>query len=147
MSLGLWGHMISSPYMCASPVAFLCVLLHSPSMVCMLVFYSRLLSWSGLDNAGKTTILKKVNGEDIDTISPTLGFNIKTLEHKGYDAFTVLPVDIAVICWSYLNQVTSSMCGMLAVNRPSGHTGEIISSRWYFGVSCRTRPLNPNPKP
>ena len=38
----------------------------------------------GLDNAGKTTILKKFNGEDIDTISPTLGFNIKTLEHNGY---------------------------------------------------------------
>jgi len=38
----------------------------------------------GLDNAGKTTILKKFNGEDINTISPTLGFNIKTLEHKGY---------------------------------------------------------------
>jgi len=38
----------------------------------------------GLDNAGKTTILKKFNGEDISTISPTLGFNIKTLEHNGY---------------------------------------------------------------
>tara|TARA_Y100000780_G_scaffold178284_1_gene163527 strand:- start:295 stop:468 length:174 start_codon:yes stop_codon:yes gene_type:complete len=38
---------------------------------------------SGLDNAGKTTILKKFNGEDIDTISPTLGFNIKTLEYDG----------------------------------------------------------------
>lgn len=37
----------------------------------------------GLDNAGKTTILKKFNGEDINTISPTLGFNIKTLEYKG----------------------------------------------------------------
>jgi len=37
----------------------------------------------GLDNAGKTTILKKVNGEDIDTIEPTLGFNIKTLEFMG----------------------------------------------------------------
>ena len=34
----------------------------------------------GLDNAGKTTILKKFNGEDISEISPTLGFNIKTLE-------------------------------------------------------------------
>eukprot|EP00002_Diphylleia_rotans_P027448 TRINITY_DN54_c0_g2_i1.p1 TRINITY_DN54_c0_g2~~TRINITY_DN54_c0_g2_i1.p1 ORF type:complete len:189 (-),score=41.84 TRINITY_DN54_c0_g2_i1:393-959(-) len=32
----------------------------------------------GLDNAGKTTIVKRINGEDIDTISPTLGFNIKT---------------------------------------------------------------------
>jgi ADP-ribosylation factor-like protein 2 len=37
-----------------------------------------------LDNAGKTTILKRFNGEEIDTISPTLGFNIKTLEHRGY---------------------------------------------------------------
>jgi hypothetical protein len=27
---------------------------------------------SGLDNAGKTTIVKKFNGEDIDTISPTV---------------------------------------------------------------------------
>merc|ERR1712146_646648 len=38
----------------------------------------------GLDNAGKTTILKKFNGEDISTIEPTLGFNIKTLGYKGY---------------------------------------------------------------
>uniref|UniRef100_A0A1B6CE98 ADP-ribosylation factor-like protein 2 n=1 Tax=Clastoptera arizonana TaxID=38151 RepID=A0A1B6CE98_9HEMI len=38
----------------------------------------------GLDNAGKTTILKRFNAEDINTISPTLGFNIKTLEHKSY---------------------------------------------------------------
>jgi len=38
----------------------------------------------GLDNAGKTTILKKFNGEDITTISPTLGFNIKTLEFKQF---------------------------------------------------------------
>ncbi|EGC28633.1 hypothetical protein DICPUDRAFT_90855 [Dictyostelium purpureum] len=38
----------------------------------------------GLDNAGKTTILKKFNGEDITTISPTLGFNIQTLMYKEY---------------------------------------------------------------
>jgi ADP-ribosylation factor-like protein 2 len=59
----------------------------------------------GLDNAGKTTVLKKFNGDDIDTISPTLGalnwvgeknnrylfgqtanagFNIKTLEFRGF---------------------------------------------------------------
>ena len=31
----------------------------------------------GLDNAGKTTIVKRINGEDIPKISPTLGFNIK----------------------------------------------------------------------
>ncbi|KAJ1672587.1 ADP-ribosylation factor-like protein 2 [Spiromyces aspiralis] len=39
---------------------------------------------SGLDNAGKTTIVKRMNGEPIDTISPTLGFTISTLEHNGY---------------------------------------------------------------
>nr|CAB3222884.1 ADP-ribosylation factor-like protein 2 [Phallusia mammillata] len=38
----------------------------------------------GLDNAGKTTILKKFIGEDINTISPTLGFNIETIEHRGF---------------------------------------------------------------
>eukprot|EP01132_Coremiostelium_polycephalum_P006638 gene6638-8211_t len=38
----------------------------------------------GLDNAGKSTILKKFNGEDISTISPTLGFNIQTLTYKDY---------------------------------------------------------------
>jgi ADP-ribosylation factor-like protein 2 len=38
----------------------------------------------GLDNAGKTTILKRINGENIDEISPTLGFNIKTLEYNGF---------------------------------------------------------------
>ncbi|ERE77922.1 ADP-ribosylation factor-like protein 2-like isoform 1 [Cricetulus griseus] len=46
--------------------------------------FSLALCPSGLDNAGKTTILKKFNGEDVDTISPTLGFNIKTLEHRGF---------------------------------------------------------------
>lgn len=38
----------------------------------------------GLDNAGKTTIVKRINGEDISTVSPTLGFNIKTMEYNGY---------------------------------------------------------------
>lgn len=38
----------------------------------------------GLDNAGKTTILKKFNGEDVQQISPTVGFNIKSLEYQGY---------------------------------------------------------------
>lgn len=38
----------------------------------------------GLDNAGKTTIIKKFNGEDIDKISPTLGFNIKSLQYQNF---------------------------------------------------------------
>jgi len=38
----------------------------------------------GLDNAGKTTILKKLSDEDINHIMPTQGFNIKSLESNGF---------------------------------------------------------------
>lgn len=38
----------------------------------------------GLDNAGKTTILKKLSDEDISHIQPTQGFNIKSLLHDGF---------------------------------------------------------------
>ncbi|KAJ4141572.1 ADP-ribosylation factor-like protein 2 [Fusarium equiseti] len=38
----------------------------------------------GLDNAGKTTIVKKLMGEDVNTVSPTLGFIIKTIDYEGY---------------------------------------------------------------
>jgi len=44
----------------------------------------KLITLRGLDNAGKTTILKKLNGEDISSISPTLGFNIKTFAHGKF---------------------------------------------------------------
>ena len=37
-----------------------------------------------LDNSGKTTILKKMSGEDIDHIMPTQGFNIKSLTQAGF---------------------------------------------------------------
>ncbi|EAS32271.3 small GTP-binding protein [Coccidioides immitis RS] len=38
----------------------------------------------GLDNAGKTTIVKRIMNEDVTTVSPTLGFIIKTIEFRGY---------------------------------------------------------------
>merc|ERR1712100_875350 len=38
----------------------------------------------GLDNAGKTTILKKLSDEDISHIMPTQGFNIKSLVREGF---------------------------------------------------------------
>jgi ribosome biogenesis GTPase A len=37
----------------------------------------------GLDNSGKSTILKRIQGKDIDSVSPTLGFDIFTLLHNG----------------------------------------------------------------
>ncbi|KAF2026218.1 ADP-ribosylation factor [Paraphoma chrysanthemicola] len=38
----------------------------------------------GLDNAGKTTIVKRIMNEDVNSVSPTLGFIIKTIEYDGY---------------------------------------------------------------
>ncbi|KAI5808614.1 ADP-ribosylation factor family-domain-containing protein [Peziza echinospora] len=38
----------------------------------------------GLDNAGKTTVVKQVMGEDVHSVSPTLGFIIKTIDYEGY---------------------------------------------------------------
>ncbi|KAI4135883.1 MAG: hypothetical protein LQ347_000267 [Umbilicaria vellea] len=37
----------------------------------------------GLDNAGKTTIVKRIMNEDVNTVSPTLGFIIKTIDYHG----------------------------------------------------------------
>lgn len=39
---------------------------------------------SGLDNAGKTTIVKRIMNEDVNSVSPTLGFIIKTIEYDGF---------------------------------------------------------------
>eukprot|EP00762_Andalucia_godoyi_P000200 ANDGO_02329.mRNA.1 ADP-ribosylation factor-like protein 3 len=38
----------------------------------------------GLDNAGKTSCLKRLSDEDITHIMPTQGFNIKSLVHDGF---------------------------------------------------------------
>ena len=38
----------------------------------------------GLDNAGKTTLLKALASEDITQITPTQGFNIKSVLSEGF---------------------------------------------------------------
>jgi len=38
----------------------------------------------GLDNAGKTTAVRKLLGEPVTGVAPTLGFVISTVEVDGY---------------------------------------------------------------
>jgi ADP-ribosylation factor-like protein 3 len=38
----------------------------------------------GLDNAGKTTILKNLSQEEVTSTEPTKGFNVKTLSHDAF---------------------------------------------------------------
>ncbi|XP_069016650.1 ADP-ribosylation factor-like protein 3 [Embiotoca jacksoni] len=38
----------------------------------------------GLDNAGKTTLLKQLAAEDVNHITPTQGFNIKSVQSSGF---------------------------------------------------------------
>ncbi|KAL8728037.1 MAG: hypothetical protein Q9181_005483 [Wetmoreana brouardii] len=43
----------------------------------------------GLDNAGKTTVVKKLMNEDVNTVSPTLGFIIRTIDYEGLAVYIV----------------------------------------------------------
>ncbi|GJC85971.1 ADP-ribosylation factor-like protein 2 [Colletotrichum liriopes] len=51
--------------------------------ILMLLVVTHMRVRRGLDNAGKTTIVKKIMGEDVNTVSPTLGFIIKTIDYDG----------------------------------------------------------------
>lgn len=50
----------------------------------------------GLDNAGKSSVIKSYLGESIHELSPTLGFEIRTIETQGY----------RVNCWDVGGQTT-----------------------------------------
>jgi hypothetical protein len=54
-----------------------------------MIAHVELTNRSGLDNAGKTTIVKSILGEDVLQVSPTLGFNIQTIVHEGYVLYLV----------------------------------------------------------
>ena len=48
----------------------------------------------GLDNAGKTSILKKLSSEAISSVMPTQGFNIKSIEQKMEDGKTKVKLNV-----------------------------------------------------
>jgi hypothetical protein len=60
---------------------------------------------SGLDNAGKTTIVKRIMGEDVNTVSPTLGFIIKTIDYDGYALLFILCPFGSLLILAYLSQI------------------------------------------
>jgi GTPase SAR1 family protein len=67
---------------------------------------------SGLDNAGKTTIVKQIMNEDVTTVSPTLGFIIKTIDFQGYKrSYSEIAVDLADI----LNRYKLNICKNLNI--------------------------------
>lgn len=74
---------------------------------------------SGLDNAGKTTVVKRLMNEDVNVVSPTLGFIIKTIDYKGQvngvayglltDGLTNRPAtNSTYVRWSFLKSPASS---------------------------------------
>ena len=84
----------------------------------------------GLDNAGKTTILRKLSNEDAKDIMPTQGFNIKSLTQKG---FKLNMWDIGGYVFS--QNVYSFFPLVVKIN---GHRILLVE---FFGVprsSCRT---------
>ena len=98
----------------------------------------------GLDNAGKTTILKALSDEDISTIMPTQGFNIKSLVSSSFysskikadqrkrwletgDWFRYSSNKVCDPHLLYRPRMDSSLtCGTSVVRRPSGPTGKTI---------------------
>lgn len=51
----------------------------------------------GLDNAGKTTIVKRILEEDVNTVSPTLGFIIRTVDFEGLVCFFLFRLWVVIV--------------------------------------------------
>ena len=66
----------------------------------------------GLDNARKMTIMCRFSGEAIDKIEPTLGFNIKMLEHTGY-LVNFWDIGGQKIIWAYWQNYFEQTDGLL----------------------------------
>lgn len=92
----------------------------------------------GLDNSGKTTILKALSEEDISTIMPTQGFNIKSLVSSFFREYSR-----AYSILSYrLKMDSNSMSGISEVKRQSDHTGRTITTTltaWFLSWIQVTR--------
>lgn len=81
----------------------------------------------GLDNSGKTTILKKLSDEDITQIAPTQGFHIKSLAH-GEFKLNIWDVGGLLYYITFAPEHVYNQLAMLTQARSQlGRIGEIIS--------------------
>lgn len=77
----------------------------------------------GLDNSGKTTILKKLSGEEIQHITPTQGFNVKSL----------VQADLKMNVWDVGGNIFTFVLTNIQGRKQFDLIGEIILSprmRW-----------------
>lgn len=74
----------------------------------------------GLDNAGKTTILYRLQNESDEAVQtiPTIGFNVETLQYKNIKVQYILGIRSRL---SHL--LPSFKCGILADRQAFGPTG------------------------
>ena len=84
----------------------------------------------GLDNSGKTTILKALSEEDIQHIMPTQGFNVKSLMHAGFK-LNVWDIGGGYLLKTVvlLNIICTVIPMQYQARSPFGRTGETTSTR------------------
>ena len=58
----------------------------------------------GLDNAGKTTILYRLQNESDEAVQtiPTIGFNVETLQYKNIKVSFVVVVALLLCCCCHI---------------------------------------------
>ena len=84
----------------------------------------------GLDNAGKTTILKQLSSEDITQVTPTQGFNIKSVNTSGFKVW------IAHF-WRIFSNIFSVEClGYWRTAKITSILGQLFRKHRRFNFCC-----------
>ncbi len=79
----------------------------------------------GLDNAGKTSLLKRLSEGDVTEVKPTQGFNIKTVQKEG------IKLNLWDIGGTFVNREFWAQLKVWRrqARKPFGHTGGTTLSR------------------
>lgn len=104
----------------------------------------------GLDNAGKTTILYRLQNESDEAVQtiPTIGFNVETLQYKNIKVSPPSPVNSLITYHLPLTKhkkntiPNSSKYGIWADKRPSDRTGDATTPTPTRSCSWSTPPTS-----